>query len=512
MSDSEPGLRLIKATAEEKSGSEADVPTAFPIGLNDVGNGKRFARDWSDVARYCFEKESWFVYDDGRWRADISGEVFRMAKQTAAGIKDEVAINGDTAALYRHCDQSLSGRAIREMLTMARSEEGIPCSLADFDKDLMLLNVMNGTIDLRTVTFREHRREDMLAHQAPVVYDECAYPCDWMAFMKRIMASDKSMIGFLQRFAGLCLSGDVSDAAFFFFVGTGANGKGTFLSTLQALIGPDLSHSLPVDYFISSRNQVGRIQLDVHAARGKRMTVVSECQRGAHFDAAKLKMWSGEDERSGKGMRENLSRYNPTDKLVFQTNHIPGFDDPSGGFRRRLKLTPFKVEIPENEFDRQLKEKLRQPWQLSGILNWCLRGFADWQQRRLDTPQAVKDATSELLTLQDQLLNFIKDTCIGVGEKFSEDRRVAVAEVSRKDLFDAYKRWCEENGEGKGMSARKLVPAMREQGFLERRPHGVDHWIGIGLASSLTSLPNAPTESKIKEASDAAANDPLFQV
>src|SRR5262249_87054 len=103
--------------------------------------------------------------------------------------------------------------------------------------DPFLLNVLNGTIDLRTGKLREHRREDHLTKLAPVKYDPDATCPLWLKFLHRIMDGNTDLIEYLQRVVGYCLTGDVSEQAMWFHHGSGQNGKSTFLLTILAMLG-----------------------------------------------------------------------------------------------------------------------------------------------------------------------------------------------------------------------------------------------------------------------------------
>src|SRR5260370_25135529 len=109
-----------------------------------------------------------------------------------------------------------------------RSEPAVPVLPADLDRDGMLLNVLNGTIDLRTGKLREHRRSDLLTKLAPVEYNPEAKCPTWLRFLDRIMEGNAALIGYLQRVGGYSLTGDASEQALWFFYGSGANGKSTF--------------------------------------------------------------------------------------------------------------------------------------------------------------------------------------------------------------------------------------------------------------------------------------------
>jgi putative DNA primase/helicase len=57
------------------------------------------------------------------------------------------------------------------MVKLACSEPGVPLSAAVLDQDKFLLNVENGTLELRTGQLRTHAREDYITRAAPVTYD-----------------------------------------------------------------------------------------------------------------------------------------------------------------------------------------------------------------------------------------------------------------------------------------------------------------------------------------------------
>ena len=60
---------------------------------------------------------------------------------------------------------------------------------------------------------------------------------DWTEFLNQIFEGDCQLISFLQRAVGYSLTGHVSEQCLFILVGTGANGKSTFLKVLQCLLG-----------------------------------------------------------------------------------------------------------------------------------------------------------------------------------------------------------------------------------------------------------------------------------
>lgn len=74
---------------------------------------------------------------------------------------------------------------------------------------------------------------------------------------------------------------------------------------------------------------------------------------------------------------------------------------------------------------------------MSGILNWCIEGLKLYRQQGLVAPKAVQDATETYRTDSDKIGNFINECLIKTGKN-----------SKAKDIYDAYAKWCSDNGFG----------------------------------------------------------------
>ena len=121
------------------------------LGLGDVAdNAERFARRFGAKAMHT-PGRGWLVYDGKRWRPDDLSQVVELAKETARRIANEARHldqDGARAARSKFSAQSLAKGSLDRMLDLAKSL--LTVEDARLDADPWLLNVQNGTIDLRT--------------------------------------------------------------------------------------------------------------------------------------------------------------------------------------------------------------------------------------------------------------------------------------------------------------------------------------------------------------------------
>jgi len=174
-----------------------------PTQLSDAGNARIFAAVNIENVRY------WLIWDGTRWIPDKTGEIFRIAKQTLNKLWNAAAKIPDDdrrARMVRHALRSQAVSRITAMITLAQSEPGIPVIDSDLDSNLWLLNVENGTLDLKTGDLLPHRREDLITKILPVAYDPAATCPAWDAFLNCVMAEDKNQIRFIQKAIGYSLT------------------------------------------------------------------------------------------------------------------------------------------------------------------------------------------------------------------------------------------------------------------------------------------------------------------
>ncbi len=468
--------------AKPPAGDGGNDQGKYLINMTDLGNARRVVHRHGKDLRYCHAWKTWLVWDGRRWRQDDAALATQRAKDTQGATLKEVlremaeladddshegkAAKGRCKKLVEHCLKWEGAERIRACLELARSEPHIPIVPGDLDKDGVLLNVHNGTLDLRTGRLREHRRQDLHTKLAPVVFDANA-PCPlWLHFLDRVMRGNQALVGYLQRVVGYCLTGNVGEQCLWFLYGMGANGKSTFLSTILAMLGDYAIQAIPELLVQRHHEQHPTERADLF---GRRFVATVETDEGKRLAESLLKQVTGGDKIRARHLHKDFFEFDPTHKIVLAANHKPAVRGTDHAVWRRIKLVPFTVTIPEEERDKELPRKLRA--ELPGIMAWAVRGCLEWQRSGLGEPEEVRSATNEYRVEQDSVASFLNECCVVNGEV----RAKAAA------LLDSYQRFSGDRDMTATMFGRKL----RERGFRDDRgTGGCRFWRGIGLLQS----------------------------
>lgn len=483
-----PTMYELEAMTEE----EPEQTTAERFNLTDLGNAKRFISLVGEDIRYCHAWARWLVWDGSRWAIDTDGAINRLADIVPRSILAEAAESSSKAQRKKLTDWARASESRyrrNAFVAMAQDLEGVPIAPDELDADPYLLNVRNGTINLRTGKLREPQREDFITKQAPVDFGESAKCPLWLKFQDRITNGNTELIAFKQRVFGYGLTADTSEQVFFIHYGTGANGKSTELNTIRDALGPDYAQHTPTETLMAKK-YVGGVPNDLARLKGARFVTAIESEAGRLLAEALVKQMTGNDPIPARFMRAEWFEFIPTHKIHLAVNHKPEIRGTDYAMWRRIRLIPYTVTIPANERDPHLSDKLKG--EAAGILAWAVRGCLAWQREGLHVPEAVQKATDDYQGEMDILLDFIADRC-------TLDAR---AETTSAALYEAYTEWCTLSGE-KALSKKMLGLRLQERGLRSVRigSRQARGWGGIGLRSMLNDVEN-PDASRHIDASD----------
>ena len=459
--------------------------TAFA--QDDHGNAECLVRGFPN--KYVFtDSHGWLGWNGQYWdrkRAELllEADIVRVMQDRQVAIR----ANGDDP---RGPVMPFS-RNVNGTKNLVKSRPGIAHDIEDFDNEHLMLNCINGLVDLRDGQMHPHSPDQKMTHMIPVEYDSAlvndekawAWWHDWLSKTARGGADDAV---WLRKAVGYSITGLTREEVLFYIYGPTRSGKGTFTETILAMLGHPLSTEVPFSTF--TRKDDGNSQNhDLAPLKPARFIAASESNSYERFNEAKVKaLTGGNDVRCAFKFKTHFN-YRPQFKIWLSSNEAINADPDDDAVWGRVRVIEFPHSQQGNE-DKGMKYRYRKPEALKAILAWAVRGALEWQRDGLGEPPsmiAVKNAQRAALDTVQTFLDDIaehpdkkyagKDTGYqGDGEEIKpylyqgEDETIKTYADSwiapRTGLYQSYLTWCKENGvPPKGQ--RGLTTALTRKGY-----------------------------------------------
>ena len=452
--------------------------------FSDVGNAERLMAIYGKNIRYNPVRKSWLLWSSKHWEFDFVGKIEGLSRKVIRKLQAEGqllpvdnSVNENTQlkneklkeAIRKYVLRSESDGKIKAMINQAVTQSSL--IITETDKDNFLLNIKNGTLNLKTGLLQKHDRKNFCTKVVDIEYDPKIQCPNWMEFINKIFLGDQELINYIQKSVGYSMTGDANLQCFYILHGNGANGKGTFIKTIMRFMG-DYADGLDAKSLMEKMGDEGTRE-EIAGLIGKRFVNVNEMKGSKSFDEGLLKsLTSGADETvKVRNLYESSFNLKPTFKLWMSTNHMPKINNDDEGIWRRVRKIPFKYKFTDDDKDVNFFENKLMP-EMSGIFNWAIEGCLKWQQEGEDIPDVVKASVDEYRIDSDPIQRFMADECLVAS---SETVRVNVSE-----LYKSYENWCKENKEYT-LSAIKFTRKMIEKEFEKGRNKYGLYWKGIGL-------------------------------
>lgn len=460
----EPPANVVPIRPETPPPSGSGSPFAQDAPLfSDEALALAYATSHADAVRYVFPWGKWMTWQDTHWSADATLAAYdRVRAICRLAAKDADFYGKPTAA-----KGLASAKTVAGVERLARSDRRMAATVHQWDAEPWHLNTPNGILDLRSRQMLSH---DPSAYHTKITAVAPSGTCpQFMQFLDTITASEDELQLFIQRVFGYSLTGLTTEHALFFGYGTGANGKSVLFNTLSAIVG-SYHKTAPIETF--TENPGSKHPTDLAMLQGARLVTAIETEEGRRWQEARIKTLTGGDTISARFMRQDFFEYTPQFKLLIAGNHKPGLRSVDEAIRRRLHLIPFAVTIPEVERDPELFDKLRAEW--PGILQWAIDGCYAWQERGLDPPISVRQATDDYLAGEDPIAAWIDEDCVRSGS------------TNRTELYSSFKKYADRTGEFCPKASRFYDKLERQPGIREKVVRGNRLFDGISLKADDT--------------------------
>lgn len=396
-----------------------------------------FLLDNRNRLRYCTDEGCFYVERGGIWVRDPHKD---LAMELAIDFVFSIGatLHGRGGRENRRMAEKVDSPNMAEaILKCVKSDPLVRVRTDDFDKDDWLLNTPGGVVDLHTMKTRPASPDDLMTLRANVT-PVFSKPKRWLKFLSDTFNGDKECIEYVQKIAGLALTGDTSQECVFFGHGEGGTGKGTFTETLLYCMG-DYGKIADVNLFVEGKNGEGH-PTGLAGLVGKRFVVVPELPKNRRWNEHLLKTVTGGDTVTARFMRGDFFDYKPKFKLLLTGNDQPSIVSPDWSMRRRLRIIPFTNSFRDrqDQMNTDLKRLLKEE-EGAQILAWAIEGCVKWALLGLGAPQVVTEATQAYVDEQDTMQQWLDERCVVGGEQF----------VLAADAYADYSVWRERRGEVK---------------------------------------------------------------
>jgi putative DNA primase/helicase len=397
--------------------------------VSDLTDRQKAATVWELVGRsddvhvrVRRDNGSLWAYDAGVWKPE--GErALRHAARRALG------------------SMNYGANVLTELKAQARSNPRVEVEADELGLDTGLVAVENGLVDLHAAAngaggdaLRDLRPDDLALTKLPVEYDPSAEYDEWAEYVEEWAEDGKADA--LAEYAGYCLHiGALPIHRALLLVGSGANGKGTFLHVVRALLGEGNTTSTELQTLANEKDAVA----DFEGSLANIDDDLSSRKLGAGLGM--FKKLVGGDRVRARRLYQSGFEFDAVGKHLYAANEVPNVDvpDTDEAFWRRWLLVEFPNFYPPNERDRALRDRLTEDESLSGVLNWAIAG----RRRLLEQGH---------FTGEDRLAHDKRRRWQSWGDAADEFIAECVErddDAPRMTTGDAYRRfvaWCRENG------------------------------------------------------------------
>ena len=320
----------------------------------------------------------------------------------------------------------------------------------DFLEELDMGNKLvftNGVYDFDTFVFRDGMPEDLLSIALKVPYSVADEMTADYAFVMEFMTAiqpDQASRDYLLTVLSLCLTTDTTMQHFWIFTGAGANGKSKLMNFLMEALG-DHYGTAPAALLTRRREDANQANESLSALEKVRVAVFSEGSAAEILQVNTIKLFTGEDWITTRGLHEKQRRWKPKFKCSLNCNEIPKLDDNSWPAWRRIKVIHFPtlfVDNPQRPHERQkdpaIGEKLARCTAV--FISILVQYYRRFKKEGLIEPPAVTEATQKYQTENDIFADF-QEECL-------MDEQGASLEWN--EGLNAFRAWAK--------SSRKTVP------------------------------------------------------
>ncbi|MCX6748455.1 MAG: phage/plasmid primase, P4 family [Candidatus Pacearchaeota archaeon] len=375
---------------------------------------KRFQEACWGFSRYLLSKYHFltfsengdiYVYDDGVYTPRGKEKIYKEVEDVFRRFSNIHAVSEITAYIRRN---SLRDRD-------------------EIEEPIDKICLKNGILNIKTMQVEQHSPSIIFFNKVPVSHIPAADCPKIKKFLSEIINEDSILT--LQELVGYCLYKRYSIHKAVMLVGTGANGKSTFLRLLKLFLGVKNVTSVPLQSLENNR-------FSLSSLFGKLANVFADLSNKALVGTSYFKMLCGEDLIPAEKKFQDQFFFTNYAKMIFSANQIPKSPEDTDAFFRRWIIINFPNQFLNNA-DKNLIDKIATRDELSGFLNFAIEGLKRLlEQGDFTNSKSIKEVREQYIRMSDSVGAFVMDMVLSAPDEM----------IAKKEIYTKYGDYCRKMG------------------------------------------------------------------
>lgn len=304
-------------------------------------------------------------------------------------------------------------------------------------EDANLIAFENGLLDIVDDTFIPFTPEHIITNKVRWRYNPDAYSEIADEVLNRIACNDPQIRALLEEAIGYCFYRRNELGKCFILIGDKSNGKSTFLSMIQTLLGDENIASLDLKE-LSDRFKTAELF-------GKLANIGDDIGDEFIPNASIFRKLVTGDRVSAERKGQNPFEFNNYSKFLFSANNIPRIKDKTGAVQRRLVIIPFEATFtkllpdgsPNPNFNPYIKHLLKTDEVMEYLISLGIQGLKRvLENRAFTTSSKVQKEMDEYEESNNPIIGFFKEC---------EDENFQIENEPTNKIYKRYQEYCIAN-------------------------------------------------------------------
>ena len=333
----------------------------------------------------------------------------------------------------------------------------VPRKIEEFDKDHKILNFKNCFYNWDTGEIStDPEYYDSMVQIDTEYRPELKELQEFLDFMQNVMPDEERRNGLLEGTGLVFLRTLVNLETAIFLVGSGANGKSTFLDTIQVILGDMVTANITLQK-LETRFQAA----EVH---GKFAIIENDIPREPLETNDMYNKITSRNQIQGEVKRQNPFYFKPFCILLFAGNNLPDKPSYDEADTRRDLIFEFTRTFKGAEKNLNLKEFFATEENKSKILNTLLK----YAKKVLDQGKLSFEQAEEEKEL---LYKFRSSAAWAFVKTRLRIRPDGKGDITDQTLYQEFGVWCTNNGR-KAEEKKVLKEVCKKCGFIKKKKPG----------------------------------------